>query len=117
PANRTALPSPSSARSAGRGGVLGGAGEAGAASAAASAPGTREPSPAPGVPRARSVHRQRGAQGSWSLGRGAGPSLPGVGGSTGMKRCTATCWTLLLLAAFFCDSVTCKGGRGGARGA
>nr|XP_032622540.1 shadow of prion protein [Chelonoidis abingdonii] len=34
-----------------------------------------------------------------------------------MKRCTATCWTLLLLAAFFCDSVTCKGGRGGARGA
>ncbi|XP_075790792.1 shadow of prion protein [Pelodiscus sinensis] len=34
-----------------------------------------------------------------------------------MKRRTATCWTLLLLAAFFCDSVTCKGGRGGARGA
>uniref|UniRef100_A0A8C8SE48 Shadow of prion protein n=1 Tax=Pelusios castaneus TaxID=367368 RepID=A0A8C8SE48_9SAUR len=34
-----------------------------------------------------------------------------------MKQRIATCWMLLLLAAFFCDSVTCKGGRGGARGA
>uniref|UniRef100_A0A8D0GR39 Shadow of prion protein n=1 Tax=Sphenodon punctatus TaxID=8508 RepID=A0A8D0GR39_SPHPU len=33
-----------------------------------------------------------------------------------MRRCTATCWTLILLAAFFCDNVACKGGRGGARG-
>ncbi|XP_074855573.1 shadow of prion protein [Carettochelys insculpta] len=34
-----------------------------------------------------------------------------------MKRRTATCWTFLLLAAFFCDGISCKGGRGGARGA
>ncbi|KAM9061507.1 shadow of prion protein [Sarcophilus harrisii] len=34
-----------------------------------------------------------------------------------MNWATVTCWTLLLLAAFFCENVTSKGGRGGARGA
>ncbi|XP_051897544.1 shadow of prion protein [Pristis pectinata] len=33
-----------------------------------------------------------------------------------MNKTTATCWTLILLVAIFCESVTCKGGRGGARG-
>ncbi|XP_016283606.1 shadow of prion protein [Monodelphis domestica] len=34
-----------------------------------------------------------------------------------MNWAAVTCWTLLLLAAFFCENVTSKGGRGGARGA
>ncbi|XP_036592377.1 shadow of prion protein [Trichosurus vulpecula] len=34
-----------------------------------------------------------------------------------MNWATIMCWTLLLLAAFFCENVTSKGGRGGARGA
>ncbi|XP_067155684.1 shadow of prion protein [Apteryx mantelli] len=34
-----------------------------------------------------------------------------------MRRRTAACWTLMLLAATFCDIVAGKGGRGGARGA
>ncbi|XP_067876457.1 shadow of prion protein [Heterodontus francisci] len=33
-----------------------------------------------------------------------------------MNRTTATCWMVILLVAFFCENVTCKGGRGGARG-
>ncbi|XP_068272792.1 shadow of prion protein [Nyctibius grandis] len=34
-----------------------------------------------------------------------------------MRRGTAACWALMLLAAAFCDTVAAKGGRGGARGA
>ncbi|KAK6487475.1 shadow of prion protein [Huso huso] len=34
-----------------------------------------------------------------------------------MNRTTATCWMVMLLAAFFCETVISKGGRGGARGA
>lgn len=34
-----------------------------------------------------------------------------------MNRAMATCWTLILLSAFLCDTVVSKGGRGGARGA
>uniref|UniRef100_A0A4W3HWX7 Shadow of prion protein n=1 Tax=Callorhinchus milii TaxID=7868 RepID=A0A4W3HWX7_CALMI len=34
-----------------------------------------------------------------------------------MNRTAATCWTLILLVAIFCENVTTKGGRGGARGA
>lgn len=33
-----------------------------------------------------------------------------------MNWTTATCWALLLIVAFLCDSSTAKGGRGGARG-
>ncbi|ELW67318.1 Shadow of prion protein [Tupaia chinensis] len=33
-----------------------------------------------------------------------------------MNWTAATCWVLLLAAAFLCDSSTAKGGRGGARG-
>ncbi|XP_035255294.1 shadow of prion protein [Anguilla anguilla] len=34
-----------------------------------------------------------------------------------MNRAVAACWTLVLLSAFFCETVMSKGGRGGARGA
>ncbi|XP_043912728.1 shadow of prion protein [Protopterus annectens] len=34
-----------------------------------------------------------------------------------MNRATATCWMVILLAAFICENVISKGGRGGARGA
>lgn len=33
-----------------------------------------------------------------------------------MNWTAATCWALLLAAAFLCDSCSAKGGRGGARG-
>uniref|UniRef100_A0A8C5QBK6 Shadow of prion protein n=1 Tax=Leptobrachium leishanense TaxID=445787 RepID=A0A8C5QBK6_9ANUR len=33
-----------------------------------------------------------------------------------MRGSSAVCWSLLLLAALFCHSITAKGGRGGARG-
>uniref|UniRef100_A0A8C9S8N4 Shadow of prion protein n=1 Tax=Scleropages formosus TaxID=113540 RepID=A0A8C9S8N4_SCLFO len=33
-----------------------------------------------------------------------------------MNRAAAACWTFILLSAFFCETVICKGGRGGARG-
>lgn len=35
---------------------------------------------------------------------------------SGMNRVVATCWTCLLLAAFLCEPVLSKGGRGGSRG-
>ncbi|XP_066549407.1 shadow of prion protein [Amia ocellicauda] len=34
-----------------------------------------------------------------------------------MNRAMATCWMVILLSAFFCETVISKGGRGGARGA
>lgn len=34
----------------------------------------------------------------------------------GMNQVVATCWTCLLLSAFLCEPVLCKGGRGGSRG-
>ncbi|KAM9848061.1 shadow of prion protein [Aulostomus maculatus] len=33
-----------------------------------------------------------------------------------MNQVLATCWTFLLLSAFLCEPVLCKGGRGGSRG-
>ncbi|XP_068424095.1 shadow of prion protein [Clinocottus analis] len=33
-----------------------------------------------------------------------------------MNQVVATCWTCLLLSAFFCEPVLSKGGRGGSRG-
>ncbi|XP_010787906.1 shadow of prion protein isoform X1 [Notothenia coriiceps] len=35
---------------------------------------------------------------------------------SGLNRVVATCWTCLLLAAFLCEPVLSKGGRGGSRG-
>ncbi|KAL4641083.1 shadow of prion protein [Arapaima gigas] len=37
-------------------------------------------------------------------------------GSFRMNRAVAACWTIILLSAFLCEMVICKGGRGGARG-
>ncbi|XP_026164738.1 shadow of prion protein [Mastacembelus armatus] len=35
---------------------------------------------------------------------------------SGTNQVVATCWTCLLLAAFLCEPILCKGGRGGSKG-